>query len=307
LIHTESLFLLDDVQPGLIGHDLPPIFEQIWNKRTVPFFLLFLFPIISMRSVTFFTKFNVIGTVSVFFIIIITIYWAAIWGVNVNFSDFTSPEYVPMFEWTFPSLSGMLALGLFIHNAIITITKNHEHPEKNTFCVFAAFSMVITTYLFIGVLYYITFPLPKWCIEDNLMNNFPVDQVEVIVARILLLIQLIAIFPLICYIWRNQLLSLFNVEETMCSIIVVNVLCTSICIFFAVFLPQIGTIIRFTGASCGFIMIFLLPCCCELVRRKYESNVRTWTDFFMLHWRSCSIHLFIIFLGFANMIAQFIF
>ena len=60
-IHTDSLFLLDDVQPGLIGHDLPPMFETIWNKRTVPFFLLFLFPIISMRSVTFFTKFNVIG------------------------------------------------------------------------------------------------------------------------------------------------------------------------------------------------------------------------------------------------------
>ena len=139
------------------------------------------------------------------------------------------------------------------------------------------------------------------------MNNFPVDQVEVIVARILLLIQLFAIFPLICYIWRNQLLTLFNVEETMCAIIVVNVLCVSICIFFAVFLPQIGTIIRFTGASCGFIMIFLLPCCCELVRRKYESNVRQWPEFFKLHWKSCSVHLFIIFLGFANMIAQFIF
>ena len=66
-----------------------------------------------------------------FFIIAIVIYWATIWGANANFYDKTSPEYVPMFESTFPSLSGMLALGLFIHNAIVTITKNHERPEKN--------------------------------------------------------------------------------------------------------------------------------------------------------------------------------
>ena len=139
------------------------------------------------------------------------------------------------------------------------------------------------------------------------MNNFPVDQLEVIVARILLLIQLITIFPLICYIWRSQLLILFRVEETMCAILVVNTLIVMICIFFAVFAPNIGTIIRFTGASCGFIMIFLLPCCCEIVRLKYESNLQRWLTFSRVHWKSCSIHLFIIFLGLANMIAQFVF
>ena len=36
-----------------------------------------------------------------------------------------------MFESTFPSLSGMLALGLFIHNALVTIVKNHDRPERN--------------------------------------------------------------------------------------------------------------------------------------------------------------------------------
>ena len=64
IIHTDSMFLLDYVHPGLIGDPLPPIFATVWNKRTVPFFLLFIFPIISMRSVTFFTKFNVIGMYS---------------------------------------------------------------------------------------------------------------------------------------------------------------------------------------------------------------------------------------------------
>ena len=83
------------------------------------------------------------GTVAVFFIISIVIYWAAIWGPNVNFYNTESPEYVPMFEQTFPSLSGMLALGLFIHNAIVTITKNHERPERNVSKLIKLFYNVI--------------------------------------------------------------------------------------------------------------------------------------------------------------------
>ena len=143
-------------------------------------------------------------------------------------------------------------------------------------------------------------------ILQNLMNNFPVDQVEVIVARILLLVQLVAIFPLICYIFRTQILTLFGVDETMCAIVVVNALVVTICIFFAVFMPNIGKIITFTGASCGFIMIFFLPCCCELVRRKYESNLGSWLVFSRDQWKPFTLHIIIIFLGFCNMVAQFV-
>ena len=65
------------------------------------------------------------------FLIGVVIYYASEWGINVNFDDVTSPEYVPMFKSTFCSLSGMLALGLFIHNAIITIVSNNRYPENN--------------------------------------------------------------------------------------------------------------------------------------------------------------------------------
>ena len=85
--------------------------------------------------------FYFVGTVSVFFIIGLVMYWASIWGVNVDLNDAESPEYVPMFESNFPSLSGMLALGLFIHNAIITITSNHAKPEKNVSDLFKFFNV----------------------------------------------------------------------------------------------------------------------------------------------------------------------
>jgi sodium-coupled neutral amino acid transporter 9 len=65
------------------------------------------------------------------FLIGVVCYYASVWGINVNFDDVASPEYVPMYKSTFCSLSGMLALGLFIHNAIITIVSNNRYPENN--------------------------------------------------------------------------------------------------------------------------------------------------------------------------------
>ena len=73
------------------------------------------------------------------------------WGINAEFSDETSEQYIPLARYckptqiivstflktfyisrsSFPSLTGILALGLFIHNAIITIMTNNKHQENN--------------------------------------------------------------------------------------------------------------------------------------------------------------------------------
>ena len=90
----------------------------------------------------------------------------------------------------------MMALGLFIHNAIITIMKNNRNQENNVsfkvtifrivlfqsisrifkllfyFFIFQSrdlalgFSSVSGTYLLIGTLFYVSFPMDKECIED---------------------------------------------------------------------------------------------------------------------------------------------
>ena len=73
----------------------------------------------------------VAGSVSVAFILTMICYWSYTWGINADFTDRTSDQFVPLFRTSFPSLSGMLALGLFIHNAIITLCKNNKHPEHN--------------------------------------------------------------------------------------------------------------------------------------------------------------------------------
>ena len=111
--------------------DDTPVENKIFNAKTAPLFLMVLLPMISLKSPTFFTKFNSIGTLNVFFLIGVVFFLGASWGVNANFIDVDSDFYIPLYKNSFPSLSGMMALGLFIHNAVITIMKNNRHQENN--------------------------------------------------------------------------------------------------------------------------------------------------------------------------------
>jgi len=294
----QKMSLTEDRGPSPAPIDEPGRFARIWNKKTVPLYLLILFPVICMRSVTFFTKFNCLGSVSVAFILTMICYWSYTWGINADFTDRTSDQFVPLFRTSFPSLSGMLALGLFIHNAIITLCKNNKHPEHNRRDVSIAFVLVILTYLFVGVMFYITFPLPKWCIEDNIYNNFALFDTVVVVARGLLLLQLVTVFPLLMYLIRVQLLILVRLPESLVNIVIVNASVCVACVLFAVFMPNVGTIIRYSGAFCGFCMIFTLP---GLVKMKYLK------DYHSLTWKHAALYGSICLLGLSNLVAQFLF
>ena len=84
-----------------------------------------------LKSPTFFTKFNSLGTINIVFLIGVVFYFASQWGINANMDDIHSEHYIPMFKKSFPSLSGMMALGFFIHNAILTILKKNRYQENN--------------------------------------------------------------------------------------------------------------------------------------------------------------------------------
>ena len=149
------------------------------------------------------------------------------WGINAEFSDETSEQYIPLARYrkptqiivstffknfltlfcisrsSFPSLTGILALGLFIHNAIITIMTNNKHQENNVIILIdsfvsnnsvfmgqgrdmsLAYILVTATYMLIGASFYIAFPLPKSCIEDvsitaiNIMTTFPTSWLSI--------------------------------------------------------------------------------------------------------------------------------
>ncbi|XP_042145149.1 sodium-coupled neutral amino acid transporter 9 [Ixodes scapularis] len=116
---------------GTLGVELSPS-SVLESKYTMPLALVvLLFPVINLKSPSFFYKFNALGTVSVFYLLIYILINAFTWGINVDFVDETSTSYVPLFRTTFPALTGVLCLSFFIHNCVISMMRNQKNPEHN--------------------------------------------------------------------------------------------------------------------------------------------------------------------------------
>lgn len=129
------------------------------------------------------------------------------------------------------------------------------------------------------------------------MNNFQKWDGFTIGARIVLLFQLVTVYPLLAYMLRVQLLSsICKTVSNRSLVLVINLILVFICILFAIFMPYVGTIIRYTGALSGFIYVFTLPSLLHLSILKKEEK---------LTMCSLLIHLSIPVIGIINLIAQF--
>ncbi|CAH1278577.1 unnamed protein product [Diabrotica balteata] len=277
------------------------LFYQIWQLySTVPIFLaVLLFPLLNFKSPTFFTKFNSLGTLSVAYLFIFVSVKSFQWGINI--SDWSIEFSV---KPTFCVLSGMLGMSYFIHNIIISIMKQNKHQNHNGRDLSIAFGLVCFTYLFLGVVFYTTFPLAKSCIEDNLLNNFSKKDVMALIARILLFFQLFTVYPFVTYMLRADILTAIsmifgkerNKEFSYIKTIIINFSFVFICILFACFMPRIGTLIRYTGALSGLIYIFVMPSLLKMASLKQEGALSI---------PAIIIHVIIIILGILNLISQF--
>lgn len=276
-------------------------FYKYWNiEKTVPIYIaIFLGPVICLKSPTFFTKFNALGTLSVLYLLIFVIVKAAHWGIHFEIHDSNSPDFIPLFQSSFPALSGVLSLAYFIHNCVLSIVRNQKNPENNSRDLAIAFCLVACTYLTIGLVFYISFPLEKKCIVDNFLSNFRSSDVFAAVTRVFLLFQMITLYPLIVYLLRVQFMHFMfgNIYPSFKHIFILNVCVVTICILFAVFYPKVGTIIRFTGAFGGLAYVFALPCLSYMKALKLKN---------LLTPGMIVIHCFILVLGIANFLAQFV-
>ena len=134
---------------------------------------------------------------------------------------------------------------------------------------------------------------------QNFLNNFHVNNPLMAVVRFFLLLQLFTVFPLIMFILRCQVLMLFSktVAVGYKKIYIINSVVLSICVCFAIYCPSIGNIIRYSGALCGAMVVFVLPSLVSLSEAKSQSQ---------LTWCTLALHSTIILLGLANFGAQFL-
>ncbi len=298
--------------------------------------VLLLGPIMCLRSVNVFLRFNIVGTLSVFFLLGFAFFKAANWGfVHVDWEDPTSPHYVHLFRWNFPIYTGVLSLALFIHNCLTTLLRTQRHPENNGRDLAIAYVLVGVTYLLISTAIYISFPLDKDCLLDNFLDNLESNDLYAFVTRLFLLLQVVTLFPLLVYMLRVQVLGLFQKDESedrqqllgaqegegdsqvrrrtptrqtsvqqqqqpnfnLLHIVLLNALLLIGCILFATYYPQIGSVIRYCGSFSGLILVFSLPPIAYLRARELIGRPVHPLLFVLL--------TLIVLFGFANFAAQF--
>ncbi|XP_069498897.1 neutral amino acid transporter 9-like [Ambystoma mexicanum] len=242
--------------------------ERWWHKRdSVPFYLIILvLPLMNFRSAGFFSKLN-----------------------NLEFSEH------------FPVMSGTMMLAFFIHNCLYTLMKNNA-ARKNVRDLCIAYLLVSLTYLYIGIMFFIAFPtppFPKTCISQNLLDNLPLTDVWGMIGRLLLLFQLMTVYPLLAFVIRVQLFKeLFgNVYPSFFHVFALNILLVVIGSLFGKFFPNVGSIIRYSGAVCGLVFIFIFPFLIHLINLHRKGQRTVLTTIF---------HIFLILLGLANLIGQFL-
>uniref|UniRef100_A0A8C2C280 Neutral amino acid transporter 9 n=1 Tax=Cyprinus carpio TaxID=7962 RepID=A0A8C2C280_CYPCA len=246
--------------------------------------------------------FTFLGTLSVVYLIFLVTYKAIRLGFHLDFHWFDSSVFfVPEFRSLFPQLTGVLTLAFFIHNCIITLMKNNRHQENNVRDLSLAYLLVGLTYLYVGVLIFAAFPSPplsKDCIEPNFLDNFPSSDVLVFVARTGLLFQMTTVYPLLGYLVRVQLMGqLFGDHyPSFLHVFILNIFVVGAGVLMARFYPNIGSIIRYSGAICGLALVFVLPSLIHMISLQRRGELR---------WPSAVFHGFLVVLGVANLFGQF--
>ncbi|KAL0964998.1 hypothetical protein UPYG_G00275460 [Umbra pygmaea] len=298
-----ALYRLSDSNSSYHGNDTA-LFDHWWSKtNTIPFYLIvLLLPLLNFRSASFFARFTFLGTISVVYLIFLVTLKAVRLGFHLEFHWFDSTDiFVPEFRLLCPQLTGVLTLAFFIHNCIITLMKSNKHQENNVRDLSVAYLLVGLTYLYVGVLMFAAFPSPplsKDCIEPNFLDNFPSSDVLVFVARTCLLFQMTTVYPLLGYLVRVQIMSqIFGKHYPgFFHVLTLNIIIVAAGVCMAKFYPNIGSIIRYSGATCGLALVFVLPSLVHMISLKRRGE---------LSWPSALFHSLLIVLGVANVAGQF--
>ncbi|RVE49892.1 hypothetical protein evm_005485 [Chilo suppressalis] len=275
----------------IIPVDVHP--SPYWGLHsTVPVYVaLIVFPLLNFRNVSFFTKFNSLGTLSAVYLVAFVVVKGAAWGPHWEGAGSDAGA-----GGGAGALAGMLALSFYIHNIIITIMGNNARQDKNGRDLTIAFVLVTLTYVLVGAGFYICFPLAKSCIEDNILNNFEMHDVMTAVARILLLFQVITVYPLVAFMLRSEAILLLDAGSSRSVTVCINLVIITVCILVACFCPSIGTIIRYTGAVSGLVHVFALPSLLQM--RSLQLRGR-------LTWLQAVFHALIVVFGAVNLVMQF--
>jgi len=292
IIMSHSLFdFVNGLRDLISPHATGGIYDKIWTDRTVPLFLVaLLFPFVNLKEFVVLVKLNSVGIVSLLYLLFF-----------IPFSSFYKREIefkkLPQYENKFYYLAGILTLAFLIHNCVISILKNNRHQEKNGRDLFAAYVVVGLTYSLVGAAGFVGYGLDA--IPQDFLKLFPTTDIYSLVARFLMVIQLFSVYPLLLFIIRLQFFSMFTTAPYpgWWKVLILNFLVAATTTLFAMYYPQIGEVLRFTGAFCGLIYVFVLPVGVHWVMQKRRNELTKMSIF---------LHSLLIVFAVAILVSQFV-
>jgi solute carrier family 38 (sodium-coupled neutral amino acid transporter), member 9 len=191
----------------------------------------------------------------------------------------SKPVEITLYEPNFLMLGGILTLSFFLHNCIAIMLKNNEHQEKNGRDLALGYLAAGSSYMSIAVIGYFGFKgngFPQSAITQNALDMFAPTNPLAFIFRIILLTQMLTVYPMVIYFVRIQFMGYFYGSDypSKKHIFVMSLVISSLTTLVASIYPNVGLIVGFVGAFCGFYFTYLLPVCFHIrfSRPKVEES-----------------------------------
>lgn len=204
---------------------------------------------------------------------------------NTDWANDDSTRTIMLYNSQFANLAGMLGCGYFLHTCAPNITRTAMYPEKNKRNLMAGYSLVLMTYIIVGIMGYIGFIGTNFTyyyqnqkpdasdygvINQNCLNMFKYDSIPAWFLRLAIFCCLFSTYPLINHFTKTILKNLIwsDKEVARYKEILLNVILAIVPLLFALFYPNVGVITTYVGSVAGFLLIYLLPVLVHLKRMR---------------------------------------
>lgn len=210
-------------------------------------------------------------------------------NTDFEFGNQVLPDYkteirpIALASAGFPSLAGVLCVGFFLHPASVPILKKNANQEKTNRDLFLAYLVVFVFFALVGVFGYFGFKgvyfdhyykkEGEYVINQNCLNMFSATDPIGFLLRALFFLMLCCTFPLVNHILKTMVITLIwgSKEVSKATFTAVSTIQLIFPLLFAIFYPNVGSILSWSGSIAGLFIIYILPVVIHLkmVKTRY--------------------------------------
>jgi hypothetical protein len=187
---------------------------------------------------------------------------------------------------------GIFGAGYFIHTCSLPIVRSAKNPEKIPRDVFLGYLAVFVSYAVVGSLGYIGFLGVKFswyfeaaakpnpppgttpgAIDGNCLNMYQYNDIGAFFLRFSVFMLLFSTYPLVNFFLKTIIKNIFFRESEVSRVtdFVLNVSLVLIPLAFALFYPDISSVLAYSGAVAGFLIIYVFPVLVHL--KQYRTKI----------------------------------